>query len=81
MAKNLLGLENTLDVMTGANGLRWYGCVLRGGDVLDFKMVGRGSGRPKMTCGMQVEEHIGLKKRKVPQTELSSVRELPRNKR
>ena len=70
---SLLGLEDTLDGLARASGVRWYGHALRrgNGDVLrralDFEVAGRrGRGRPNMTWKRQVEEHIhqiGLKRR------------------
>ena len=69
---NLLGLKGTLDRLAKANGVRWYGHVLRrdGDDVLrkalEFQVSGqRKRGRPKKTWKKQVEEEIekiGLKK-------------------
>ena len=69
---SLLCLRNTLDGLAKANGVRWYGHVLRRdkGDVLrialDFEVAGRrGRGRPNMTWKRQAEEQInqiGLKR-------------------
>ena len=68
----LLGLEETLDRLAKANGMRWYGHVLRrdSDDVLKrtlgFEVVGRRRcRRPKMTWRRQVAkqvEEIELKK-------------------
>ena len=62
---SLLGLEDTLNGLDKASGVRWYGYVLRSdnGDVLrralDFEVAGkRERGRPNMTWKRQVDEHI-----------------------
>ena len=69
---SLLGLKDTLDGLTRASGVRWYGHALRrgNGDVLrrtlEFEVAGRrGRGLPNMAWKRQVEEHtnqIGLKR-------------------
>ena len=53
---SLLGLNNTLDGIARASGVRWYGHVLKSGNgevfrkALDFEVAGRrGRGRPNMT--------------------------------
>jgi hypothetical protein len=68
----MLGLEETMDQMAMANGVRWYGHVLRRDDehvlrkALEFEVKGpRKRGRPKKTWRKQVEEEsrkVGLKK-------------------
>ena len=65
-------MEETLDRLTKANEMRWYGQVLRRDKdnvlrrTLDFEVVGRrGRGQPKMTGRRQMVtqvEEIGLKK-------------------
>ena len=76
---DLLGMEETLNRPTKANGMRWYGHVLRRDDdmlgrALDFEANRRrGRGRPKMMRRRQVfklVEEIGLK-RNVPVTDRS----------
>ena len=69
---SLLVLKNTLDGLARANGVRWYGHVLRRDNIdvlrrmLDFEVAGRKvRGRPNMTWKRQVEKHtneIGLKR-------------------
>ena len=69
---SMLGLKRTVDGLATANGVRWYGHVLKRDDdsvlrvALDFEMSGkRKRGRPKKTWKKQVEEEtekIGLKK-------------------
>ena len=61
----MLGLEESVDHLAKANGVRWYGHVLRrDGDhvlrkALEFKVNGpRKRGRPKKTWKSQVEEEI-----------------------
>ena len=53
---SLLGLQDTLDGLARASGVRWYGHVLRRdngdalGRALDFEETGRrGCGRPNVT--------------------------------
>ena len=66
----MLGLKKTLDRMAKANGVRWYGHVIRRDDnilkkVMMMEINGqRKRGRPKMTWKGQVEESVkkvGLK--------------------
>ena len=67
----MLGLKETLDGMAKANGLRWYGHVIRrnNNNILKKAMIlevngKRKRGRPKMTWRRQVEESVekvGLK--------------------
>ena len=67
----MLGLKKTLDRMAKANGVRWYGHVIRREDdnilkkAMTMEVNGqRKRGRPKMTWKRQVEESakkIGLK--------------------
>ena len=69
---DMLGLKETIDRLATANGVRWYGHVLRRDDdsvlrvALNLKVSGkRKRGRPKKTWKKQVEEEtekIGLKK-------------------
>ena len=69
---DMLGLKETIDRLATANGVRWYGHVLRRDDnsvlrvALNLKVTGkRKRGRPKKTWKKQVEEEtekIGLKK-------------------
>ena len=69
---DMLRLKETIDRLATANGVRWYGHVLRKDDdsvlmvVLDLEVSGkRKRGRPKKTWKKQVEEEtekIGLKK-------------------
>ena len=69
---DMLGLKETIDRLATANGVRWYGNVLRRVDdsvlrvALNLKVTGkRKRGRPKKTLKKQVEEEtekIGLKK-------------------
>ena len=66
------GLKKTRDRLATANGVRWYGHVLRRDDnsvlrvALDVEVSEkRKRGRPKKTCKMLVDEEtekIGLKK-------------------
>ena len=68
---DMLGLKETVDRLATANGVRWYGLVLRRDDnsvlrvALDLEVSGkRKRGRPK-TWKKEVEEEtekIGLKK-------------------
>ena len=68
----MLGLKETIDWLATANGVRWYGHVLRRDDdivlrvALNLEVSGkRKRGRPKKTWKKQVEEEtekIGLKK-------------------
>lgn len=68
----MLGLEETVDQMAKANGVRWYGHVLRRDEghvlrkALEFEVKGPWKrGRPKKTWRKQVEEEsrrVGLKK-------------------
>ena len=59
---NMLGLKETIDRLAIANGVRWYGHVLRRDDdsvlrVLDLEVSGkRKRGRPKKIWKKQVEE-------------------------
>ena len=62
---SLLGLNDTLNGLARASGVRWYEHVLRRDTidalrgVLDFEVEGRrGRGRPNMTWKRQVEDHI-----------------------
>ena len=67
----MLGLKETLDRMAKANGVRWYGHVIRRDDdnILKKAMMPemngkRKRGRPKMTWSGQVKENVkkvGLK--------------------
>ena len=67
----MLGLKKTLDRMAKANGVRWYGHVIRREDdnirkkAMMMEVNGqRKPGRPKMTWKRQVEESVktvGLK--------------------
>ena len=69
---DMLGLKETVDQLATANGVRWYGHVLRRDDdsvlrvALDLEVNGnRKRGRPKKTWKKQVKEKtekIGLKK-------------------
>ena len=69
---DMLGLRETIDRLATANGVRWYGHVLRRDDdsvlrvALDLEVSGkRKHGRPKKNWKKQVEEDtekIGLKK-------------------
>ena len=69
---NMLGLKETIDRLTTANGVRWYGQVLRRNDdsvlrvALNLEVSGkRKRERPTKTWKKQVEEkteNIGLKK-------------------
>ena len=69
----MLGLKETMVQMTKANGVRWYGHVLRRDDghvlrkALEFEVKGkRKRGRPKMTWKTQVEKEsksVGLEKK------------------
>ena len=69
----MLGLEETVVQMAKANGVRWYGHVLRRDDghvlrkALEFEVSGRRKpGRPKKTWKMQVEKEsksVGLEKK------------------
>ena len=56
----MLGLKETIDRLAIANGVRWYGHVLRRDDdnVLRIALVSgkRKQGRPKKTWNKQVEE-------------------------
>ena len=72
----MLGLEETVDQMAKANGVRWYGHVLRR-DVdhvlrraLEFEVAGqRGRGQPKKTWKKQVVEEsrrVGLREEDAP---------------
>ncbi|XP_006813953.1 uncharacterized protein LOC102807557, partial [Saccoglossus kowalevskii] len=62
----MLGLKEAVDRLAKANGIRWYGHVLRREDghvlrrALDLEVSGpRKRGRPKKTWKMQVEEESG----------------------
>ena len=67
-----MGLKETIERLAAANGVRWYGHVLRRDDdsvlrvFLDLEVSGnRKRRRPKKTWKKQVEEEtekIGLKK-------------------
>ena len=69
---DMLGLKETIDRLATANGVRWYGHVLRKDDDSDLRFAlnlkvssKRKRGRPKKTWKKQVEEEtekIGLKK-------------------
>ena len=69
---DMLGLKETIDRLVTANGVRWYGHVLRRDDnsvlrvALNLEVTGkRKRGRPKKTWKKQVEEEtekFGLKK-------------------
>ena len=69
---DMLGLKETIDRLATANGVRWYGHVLRRYDdsvlrvALNLEVTGkRKRGRPKKTWKKQVEEEtekVGLKK-------------------
>ena len=69
---DMLGLKETIEKLAKANGVRWYGYVLRREDgnilrqALEFRVEGlRRRGRPKKSWKMQVEEEmkmIGLKR-------------------
>ena len=69
----MLGLKETVVQMVKANGVRWYGHVLRRDDghvlrkVLEFEVKGkRKQGRPKKTWKTQVEKEsksVGLEKK------------------
>ena len=59
----MLGLKETLDRMAKANGVRWYGHVIRRDDNNTLKKAmmmevngKRKQGRPKLTWWRQVEE-------------------------
>ena len=61
----MLGSKETLDRMAKANGVRWYGHVIRRDDdnMLKKAMIlevngKRKRGRPKMTWRKQVEESV-----------------------
>ena len=67
----MLGLKETVVQMAKANGIRWYGHVLRRDDgqvlrkALEFEVKGkRKRGRPKKRWKMQVEKSksVGLEK-------------------
>ena len=66
----MLGLKETVVQMAKANGVRWYGHVLRRDDVLrkasEFEVKGkRKRGRPRKIWRSQVEKEsksVGLKK-------------------
>ena len=68
----MLGLKKTVFQVAKANGVRWYGHVLRRDDgyvlrkVFEFEVKGkRRRGRPKKTWKMQVEKEsksVGLEK-------------------
>ena len=68
---DMLGLKKTIDRLATANGVRWYGQVLRRDDdsvlrvALNLEVSGkRKRGRPRKTWKKQVEEEtekIGLK--------------------
>ena len=68
----MLGLKETVVQMAKANGVRWYGYVLRGDDghvlriSLEFEVKGkRKRGQSKKTWKMQVKKEsksVGLKK-------------------
>ena len=70
--RGMLGIEVSVEQLAKANGVRWYGHVLRrDGDhalrrALEFQVNGaRKRGRPKMTWKRQVEEEtqkVGLRK-------------------
>ena len=72
---DMLGLKETIDRLATANGVRWYGHVLRRDDdsplrvALDLEVSGkRKQGQPKKTWKKQGEEEtkkIGLKKESV----------------
>ena len=67
----MLGFKETLDRMTKANGVRWYGHLIRRNDDNTLKKAimmevngKRKRGRPKLTWRRQVEESVkkvGLK--------------------
>ena len=64
----MLGLKKTIGRLATANGVRWYGHVLRRDDnsvlrvALNLEVSGkRKRGQPKKTWKKQVEEEIGLK--------------------
>ena len=69
---DMLGLKKTIDRLATANGVRWYGHVLRRDDdsalrvALNLEVSGkRKRGQPKKTWKKQVEEEtekIGLRK-------------------
>ena len=69
---DMLGLKETIDQLATANGVRWYGHVLRRDNdsvlrvALNLEVTGkRKRGRPKKTWKKQVEEEaekVGLKK-------------------
>ena len=71
---DMIGLKETIDWLATANGVRWYGYVLRRRDddsvlrvTLNLEVSGnRKRGRPKKTWKKQAEEEetekIGLKK-------------------
>ena len=73
---DMLGLKETIDRLATANGVRWYGRVLRRDDdsvlrvALNLEVSGkRKRGRPKKIWKKQVEEEtekIGLKKEDDP---------------
>ena len=73
---DMLGLKETIDRLATANGVRWYGPVLRRDDdsvlrvALDLEVSGkRKRGRPKKTWKKQVEkktEKIDLKNEVAP---------------
>ena len=70
--REMLGLEEPLELRARANGVRWYGHVLRKDDdhvlrkALEFELDGRRKrGRPKKTWQRQVDEVsvlVGLSK-------------------
>ena len=67
----MLGLKETLDRMAKANGVRWYGHVIKRDDIIILKKAvmlevngKRKQRRPKLTWKRQVEESVkkvGLK--------------------
>ena len=69
----MLGLKETVVQMTKANGVRWYGHVLRRDDghllrkALEFEVKGkRKRGRPRKAWRSQVDKEsksVGLKKK------------------
>ena len=69
----MLGLKETVVQMEKANGVRWYGHLLRRDDghvlrkALEFEVKGkRNRGRPKKTSKTQVEKEsksVGLEKK------------------
>ena len=60
----MLGLEEAVDCLAKANGVCWYGHVLRRDEEgIEFEVCGTRRGQPKKTWKEQVEEsrRVGLR--------------------